>query len=271
MVAVLSQINSVPGIVGCMLCDEEGRPAAQLFPSLFDASLISEAAAALSESAPGLQGSAGAAELIELRYNDARIVIRKMTQSFLVILCTKTVNMQLLSISLNVAIKKLEKLFAASRVQLQESASTTPIPVPRPETPPSAAGLESTSLPCGTITIAGSKQKVRGVTVTVQVMKKSAGTYWDHMLDTVSFNRWTAVQISDFFNTGNFKKIKLTNPENGSSCKFPVHIIKDDVDHLFDGKAIVSLSSLERLGIKQGSPVIASIDIGGGIFGWEGI
>jgi predicted regulator of Ras-like GTPase activity (Roadblock/LC7/MglB family) len=266
MVGVLNQINSVPGIIGCMVCDEEGRPAAEKFPPLFDVSMMSEAAATLADSSQGL----GAAELLELRYNDARIVVRKMAQSFLVILCTKSVNMQLLSISLNVAVKKLDKLFAAFEVQSRESGASTPVTPLRPEAFPSAAGPEAAQLPRGVVTISGGR-KVRGVTLTVQVMQKSANTYWDHMLDSVSLNKWTAVQISDFFNTGNFKKLKLTNPANGISCKLPVHIIKDDVDHIFDGKAIASLSSIERLGIKQGDSLVASIDIGGGIFGWEGI
>ena len=87
----------------------------------------------------------------------------------------------------------------------------------------------------------------------------------------VSLNRGTSIQISDHFNTGSFKKLKLTNPVNGRSRKYPVNIIKDDGEHLFDGKVVVSLASMETLGVNPGDPIVAQVEVGGGIFGWEGI
>jgi len=102
-------------------------------------------------------------------------------------------------------------------------------------------------------------------------MKNTASTYWDNMIEMVSLNRGTSIAVSDFFKTGSFKKLKLTNPANGKSKKLPVHIIRDDVERLFDGKAVVSLASMESLGVKPGDPVVAQVEIGGGMFGWEGI
>jgi hypothetical protein len=116
-----------------------------------------------------------------------------------------------------------------------------------------------------------SQGKVRGVTLEVQAMKNTANTYWDNMIEMVSLNRGTSVQISDFFRTGPFKKLKLVNPVTGQSVKFPVYIIKDDVERLFDGKAVVSQASMEHLGVKPGDPVVAQVEVGGGMFGWEGI
>jgi hypothetical protein len=58
---------------------------------------------------------------------------------------------------------------------------------------------------------------------------------------------------------------------NGVSKKYPVHIIKDDAEHLFDGKVVVSLASMETLGVKAGDSIVAQVEIGGGIFGWEEI
>ena len=273
MQAVLTQINSVPGIVGSMLCDEDGKLAAHVFPPLFDTSMMSEAAVALSDSALGLQGATGAVELIDLRYNDARIVVKTMPQSFLILLCTKAVNMQLLTISLNVAIKKLEKLFTAYKVQAQAAPVAAPIPVssPVPEVvvPPFAA--PSTALQAGPVAVAGSRELINGVTLTVQAMKNTANTYWDNMVEMVSINKGTAVAISDYFKTGSFRKVKLINPANGRSKKFPVHIIKDDAERLFEGKAVVSLACMEMIGAGPGDPVVVQVEVGGGIFGWEGI
>jgi predicted regulator of Ras-like GTPase activity (Roadblock/LC7/MglB family) len=272
MQAVLTQINSVPGIVGSMLCDEDGKLAAHIFPPLFDSSLMSEAAAALADSALGLQSATGTVELIDLRYNDARIVVKTMPQSFLILLCTKAVNMQLLTISLNVAIKKLEKLFAAYKVQEQAVPVAAPVPVvPVPEVAAPRIAAPPPALQPGPVAIAGSREMINGVTLTVQAMKNTANTYWDNMVEMVSINKGTSVVISDHFKTGGFRKVKLTNPANGKSKKFPVHIIKDDAERLFEGKAVVSLASMEILGVNSGDPVVAQVEVGGGMFGWEGI
>jgi predicted regulator of Ras-like GTPase activity (Roadblock/LC7/MglB family) len=255
MQAVLNQINSVPGIVGSLVCDDDGRPVAQLFPPLFDAAMIEEAAAVLSESTFGFQNATGAVDLLDFRYQDARIVVRPMPQSFLLLLCTRAVNMQLLAISLNVAIKKLEKLLVARTM----AAPAVPL------SPPTASPV--TTAASGSLPLDRSK----GVSLAVQPMKNNASTYWDNMLESISLNRMTSVMISDHYRTGSFKKLKLTNPVNGKSRKFPVYIIKDDAEHLFDGKVVVSLASMENLGVRPGDMVKAEIEIGGGLFGWEGI
>jgi predicted regulator of Ras-like GTPase activity (Roadblock/LC7/MglB family) len=271
MQAVLTQINSVPGIVGSMLCDEDGQLAAQVFPPLFDSSLMSEAATVLADSALGLHNATGAVELIDLRYNDARIVVKTMQQSYLILLCTKAVNMQLLTISLNVAIKKLERLFAAHKVQAESPPVPGPAPSAVPGISPHPAAAPAPVVQTGAVAIAGGKAKIDGVTLTVQVMKNTASSYWDNMLEMVSLNRGTSVLISDYFKTGSFRKVKLTNPANGQSKKFPVYIIKDDVERLFEGKVVVSLASMEILGVKPGDSLVAQVEVGGGVFGWEGI
>jgi predicted regulator of Ras-like GTPase activity (Roadblock/LC7/MglB family) len=256
MEGVLTQLNAVPGIVGSMVCDDSGHLAAQAFPPLFDAAMLGEAATVLADSAFGLESATGTVDLVDLRYNEARIVIKPMQRSFLLLLCTKAVNLQLLSITLNVACKKLERLFATMSERQAVAAA-----------PPTVAATGAATAAAG----AGSKARINGVTLTVQPMKKTAGTYWDSMLEMVSINRGTSIQISDHFSTGSFKKLKLTNPANGLSRKYPVHIIKDDAEHIFDGKVVVSLASMETLGVNAGDPIVAQIEIGGGIFGWEGI
>jgi predicted regulator of Ras-like GTPase activity (Roadblock/LC7/MglB family) len=255
MQAVLTQLNSVPGIVGSMVCDDAGRLAAQAFPPLFDAAMMEEAAAVLADSAFGLQSATGAVELLDLRYNEARIVIKPMPRSFLLLLCTKALNLQLLTISLNVACRKLERQLVAGAQQPSAAAA------------PAAATTAAAATPAA----GNGTARVNGVPLTAQPMKNTAGTYWDNMVEMVSLNRRTAIEISDHFKTGSFKKLKLVNPANGRSRKYPVHIIKDDADRLFDGQVVVSLASMETLGVNPGEPLVAQIEIGGGLFGWEGI
>ncbi|NVN99989.1 MAG: hypothetical protein HXX17_11745 [Geobacteraceae bacterium] len=267
MQSVLTQINSVPGVVGSMVCNDEGRLAAQLFPPLFDTTMLQDAATYLADSTIGLQDSTGGMGLMDLRFADARIVVRPMAHSLLLLLCTRAVNMQLLSISLNVAVKKLERLVATLP---PESA-----PVPAQAAPDKAANTGGAVAFAAPVSKAQAPAEIKssdkGVLLTIQVLRKTGGSYWDNMMEMVSINRVTSVFLSDHFNTGAFKKVVLTNTRNNKKKKFPVSVIKDDREHLYDGKAIVSLASMEQLGVTDGDQVIASIDVGGGMFGWENI
>jgi hypothetical protein len=113
MQALLSQLNSVPGVAGTMVCDAEGRLLGHAFPPLFDASMLRDAAAALTDCLAGLQDVTGDPTMVDLRYGDARIVVKPMAGARLLMLCTPQLNSQVLSLSTSVAVPKLEKLVAA--------------------------------------------------------------------------------------------------------------------------------------------------------------
>jgi len=110
MEEVLKQINTVSGTIGSMVCDEQGQLLAHVFPPLFDKSMLSSAVAALSENLSGLDDMTGGVKLTDFRYQNGRIIVKPIDGGCLVLLCETTINLQLLTISLNVAIKKLEKL-----------------------------------------------------------------------------------------------------------------------------------------------------------------
>jgi len=245
MQTVLQQINAVPGVTGCLICDEEGRLTAQLFPAGYDSTVLQGAAATLADSSVGLQSAAGEVDMLDLRYSEARIIVKPLPNAFLLMLCNKTINQQLLLISVNVAMKKLEKLVAL------------PAPATAPLAPPPAA-----------IPLAKSG---KGVTLAVEIMKSTANTYWTQMSELVALNRGTALQLSNFYKTGKFKKIKLTSMVSGRSKPFPVMIIADDQEQLFNGKVVISLASAESLQLKQDDPLKAELLVGTGLFGWQGI
>ena len=255
MEAVLRQINSVPGVIGSMVCDEFGTLRSQAFPPLFEREMLEEASLALVETSMGLQGGTGEVGMLDLRYSEGRILVKALPNAFLMLLCTKTVNLQLLLISLNVALKKLEKL-------LQAPMPAAPVPVSAPALPQPAAYQAPPIIEA----VADLGLKLR-----VELMKSSAGTYWDQMVKVVAVNRETARQLSDHFRTGPFKRLKLTNQSTGDSQAFTSRIIADDRENKYDGKIIVSLAVAESLGARAGDPLVASISIGGGMFGWEGI
>jgi predicted regulator of Ras-like GTPase activity (Roadblock/LC7/MglB family) len=136
MQTLLGQLNTVPGVVGSMLCDSEGRVLAQAFPPFFDEAILLQAAEVLADAPTGLESVTGKMLSIELRFAESRVVLKPMAGAHLVLLCTAQANPQLLTISTSVAVPKLEKLVAA---HLAEGPAPPPAPVQTPAPVPAPA------------------------------------------------------------------------------------------------------------------------------------
>src|SRR5512147_1934819 len=121
MQEVLAQLNEVPGVVGSLLADAEGRLLAHAYPPLFERSILVQAAQVLADGSAGLESICGPVGMIDLRYGDARIVVKPLAGARLLFLCTKAMNLQPLAISAAVAGSRLERLLAAR---------SAPLPVP---------------------------------------------------------------------------------------------------------------------------------------------
>jgi predicted regulator of Ras-like GTPase activity (Roadblock/LC7/MglB family) len=113
MESVLAQLITVPGVVGGMIYDTEGTLLSKTFPPLFDDALLANAARVLVDGAAGLETVTGKVGMVDMRFADARIVVRPMVGAHLVLLCAAQTNLQLLNISTSVAVPKLERLVAA--------------------------------------------------------------------------------------------------------------------------------------------------------------
>ncbi|HSB20119.1 MAG TPA: hypothetical protein VLD85_08940 [Anaeromyxobacteraceae bacterium] len=122
MESLLSQLSAVPGVVGTMLCDAEGGLVAHAFPPLFDASLLRQAARILGDGAAGLETVCGRVGAVDLRYGEARIVVRPIAGGRLLFLCGAAMNLQPLAISAAVAVPRIERLLAARSAPAPEEA-----------------------------------------------------------------------------------------------------------------------------------------------------
>jgi predicted regulator of Ras-like GTPase activity (Roadblock/LC7/MglB family) len=140
MQTLLEQFNTVPGVVGSMLCAGEGRVLAQAFPPFFDEAILIQAASVLADAPAGLESVTGKMLSIELRFAESRVVLKPMTGAHLVLLCTAQANPQLLNISASVAVPKLERLVAA---QLAEPPSPAPVPASAPGPAPAPPAAEA--------------------------------------------------------------------------------------------------------------------------------
>jgi len=262
MQAIMLGLTTVPGVMGAMLSDERGNVLAHSFPAYFDAGTIKGAAELLQDNTVGLQDATGGVKLLDIRFELGRLIIKTLPHMFVVVLCQPAVNIQLLFISLNVAIKKLEKL----------SADQPPIQTaPQIKTPPVAGITQRPDNAAPAYSDYRAVTDLKGVLLTCETMKKTAGTFWESMTDNASVNRNTALEISHFFKTGPFKKLTLTNPRTGISKHVPISVIQHDRDHVYDGKIILTQSLSELLHVKEGDQIRVEVVSGGGILGWEGI
>jgi len=113
MQTVLGQLITVPGVVGGMIYGLDGTLLSKTFPPLFDDAILADAARVLVDGTAGLETVTGKVGMVDMRFADARIVVRPLTGASLVLLCTAQTNLQLLNISTSVALPKLEKIVAA--------------------------------------------------------------------------------------------------------------------------------------------------------------
>lgn len=265
MQSVMLGLTSVPGVMGGMLSDERGNVLAHSFPAYFDSATLKGAAELLQDNTVGLQDVTGGVKLFDIRCELGRLLIKTLPNMFVVILCQPAVNIQLLFISLNVAIKKLEKL-SIDQLLVQ----TTQAAQPQAVVPPLAVAAPRQAMaPAYSDYRAVSDAK--GVLLSCETMKKTAGTFWESMADNASVNRDTALEISNFFKTGPFKKLTVTNRTTGISKHVPITVIQHDRDHVYDGRIILTQALKELLGVSDGDQIRVEVVNGGGILGWDGI
>lgn len=110
MQTLLRQLNSVPGVVGSMVCDPEGRLLAHAFPPTVVPGTIERAAAAVTERTAALQTALGRISTIDLRFAGSRIVVKVMGGARVLFLCSPSVNLQLLAMSAAGVLRQLHQL-----------------------------------------------------------------------------------------------------------------------------------------------------------------
>lgn len=140
MQTLLENLNAVPGVVGSMICDVEGRVVGHAFPAEFDGAVLAGAAAVLADGSVGLQTVTGPIGLVDLRYGAARVVAKPLSDGLLLLLCEKSVNLQRLLIEVAVAGKRLERIATAAE-------ATVPAEVAAPVEPDAAAGDPASAAP----------------------------------------------------------------------------------------------------------------------------
>jgi predicted regulator of Ras-like GTPase activity (Roadblock/LC7/MglB family) len=218
---ILHYINSVEGVIGSAVFNDHGGVVDHAFPPIIDASSLKTAAGLVRECAHGLQ-IAQSLDILDLRYSDGRIIIKSFPGAMLCLLCAKNINLQVLTINLNLAVKKLEALLPKA-----PATTATAIPVNKP-------GDSILRLIIG------------------HLANRDASNSFDS-LGMIAISQPTSAYIGEFYKTA-FKKLSLTNAAAGTSGTFPVMVMKD-IDPQFDGTIIVGPGIEKKLQVKEGDKI----------------
>jgi len=110
MQTLLQDLNSLPGVVGSLFCDPQQGVLCRAFPPSFDDASLAAVAAALAAAGPELRGVTGPMGVLDLRYREARVMVRPAGTASLLVLCDKAANAQEVLAFASVACKKFERL-----------------------------------------------------------------------------------------------------------------------------------------------------------------
>jgi len=213
---ILRYINSVEGVIGSAIFNEMGEVVDHAFPPLIDAGSLKSVAGMVLECAHGLQ-IARTLDILDLRYAEGRLIVKAFPGALLCLMCAKNINLQVLTITLNLAVKKLEALLPTAAEPAQEAADS------------SILRLRISHL-----------------------ANRDASKSFDS-LGMIAVSQPTSSYISEFYKTP-FKKLTLTNTAAGTSGTFAVMIMKD-MDPQFDGTIIVGPGIEKKLQVSEGDKV----------------
>ncbi len=220
MQTILQQITALDGVIGCSLYNSQGEILAAACPLILDEKQLGATAAVIIECLQQLQISETMVGM-ELRFSEGRLIVRPLTGAFISVLCSKQVNLSMVAITLNLALRKLEQM------------------LPKPGvSPPSVAvpsALESEGMP-----------------LRIAYLKKGDVSSSFDQLGMVAVSQVTAKELRDFFGRVN-KKITVRTVA-GESGVFPVMTI-NDVDMLYEGALVVGPSIERKLKLEEGTQV----------------
>lgn len=224
---ILQHINSVDGVMGCALFSPKGEVLAHACSVLIDEATLKKAASLTLECTHGLQISE-TLDLLDLRYTDGHILIKAFPGALLFLSCANGINLQVLSITLNLAVKKLEaKLLSGSPAAVLHSAVEDP----------------------------GSGDGLLRMNISHLANKETSASF--DALGMVAVSQPTYQFISNYYNTP-FKKLILTNTIAGTSGTFPVMVLKE-MDQQYDGSVVVGPGIERKLKVSQGDKVEVKI------------
>lgn len=139
MEEILKQINAVTGVSGAFVCTADGGLVAKAMPDDFDAASLDMAARVASQTIEALEVSGQRVVEADLLFGQGRLILKNLRGGILVILCSRAINIPLLNLTANLAVKKLTTELKLARSPASEAVSK-PAVSSVPPAPPQALG-----------------------------------------------------------------------------------------------------------------------------------
>jgi predicted regulator of Ras-like GTPase activity (Roadblock/LC7/MglB family) len=221
MQTILQQITAIDGVIGCSLYNDQGKILAAACPLILDDKQLGVAAGTVLDCLHALQITQTMVGL-ELRFSEGRLIVRPMAGAFLSVLCSQNVNTSMVTITLNLALRKIEQM------------------LPKP----------------GEVTVAAIATKAdnveNGLSLRIAHLQKGDVSSSFDQLGMVAVTQATAKHMSVFFGKVS-KKIKITTAAGGGGV-FPVMVI-NDVEMQYDQALVIGPGIERKLRIEEGATV----------------
>ncbi|MGE0919855.1 hypothetical protein [Trichlorobacter lovleyi] len=219
MQTILQQITAIDGVIGTSLYNEQGKILAAACPLILDEKQLGTAAGTVLDCLHALQIPQTLVTM-DLRFAEGRLMVRPLTGAYISVLCSKNVNMSMVNITLNLALRKLEQM------------------LPKPGATPAAAP------------VAGGAHD--GMPLRIAHLQQGDVSSSFDQLGMVAVSQATAKHISDFFGKTS-KKMKIST-EAGGGGVFPVMII-NDVEMQYENALVIGPGIERKLKVEEGARV----------------
>lgn len=219
MQTILQQITAIDGVIGTSLYNEQGKILAAACPLILDEKQLGTAAGTVLDCLHALQIPQTLVTM-DLRFAEGRLMVRPLTDAYISVLCSKNVNMSMVNITLNLALRKLEQM------------------LPKPGAAPAAAPVAASGHDGMALRIA-------------HLQQGDVSSSFDQ-LGMVAVSQATAKHISDFFGKTS-KKMKISTEAGGGGI-FPVMII-NDVEMQYENALVIGPGIERKLKVEEGARV----------------
>jgi predicted regulator of Ras-like GTPase activity (Roadblock/LC7/MglB family) len=152
MESILSEVNAVLGVTGSFVCLPDGKIAACAMPQKYSPDDLSLAARLTSQTFQALELSGQRVAETTFLFGAGRLVLKNFRSGVLVIVCTRSINLPLLNLTANVAVKKLIAKTRVSRTsgpapEIAKAEVAVPLPDALPDMAQNVAPSSVTSAP----------------------------------------------------------------------------------------------------------------------------
>lgn len=115
MEEILSDIDAVPGVSGCFVCDSQGLVLSSTLGERYDYTTLSMVGGIVAQTLTGIEVVTRRRKIgdFQLVFNQGNLSVRSLSGGCLFILCKRTINTALLDMTANVAMKRLSVVIQA--------------------------------------------------------------------------------------------------------------------------------------------------------------